>query len=268
MLIEKALRLTPEKLKRPQVGGIDAISTLEHFAIITYAVAPESLSRHLAPRFEPVCVRLADGKLHALVSVVPFHDVDFRLARFPLIRFAFGQTNYRAYVRDRETGTHCAWFFGTTLDSGTAIFPRYLWKLPWHRGRINFSCQPEEEVYHRYYMETKSRWAAAEVELEDAGGPLDHLDGFPDLETAMVVLTHPLEGFYLRRDGVLGSYRVWHNRLTPRVGNCRKASFALLDRLGLVAFADQDRPYSVMLQRQIEFTIYLPPRKLTGKADS
>lgn len=268
MLIEKALRLTPEMLKRPQVGGIDAISTLEHFAIITYAVAPESLSRHLAPRFEPVCVRLADGKLHALVSVVPFHDVDFRLARFPLMRFAFGQTNYRAYVRDRETGTHCAWFFGTTLDSAMVIVPRYLWKLPWHRGRISFSCQAEGEVYHRYYMETKSGWAAAEVELEDAGEPVNHLDGFPDLETAMVVLTHPLDGFYLRRDGVLGSYRVWHNRLTPRAGKCRKARFALLDRLGLVAIADQDRPYSVMLQRRIEFTIYLPPRKLTGKADS
>ncbi len=96
MLIAEPLRFTPEHLIRPAVSGIDVVTTPEHFAIITYAVTPESLARHLAPRFEPACIRLNDGSIRALVSVVPFHDRDFRAARFLSPHLSFGQTNYRA----------------------------------------------------------------------------------------------------------------------------------------------------------------------------
>jgi hypothetical protein len=165
-------------------------------------------------------------------------------------------------VQDRETGLQSVWFFGTTLDSITVMVPRHWWKLPWHRGRIRFSCDIEGDFYRRYEMTTKSTWAPVQLRLEDSGAPVSQLDGFPDLETGMLLLTHPLTGFYRRRDGALGSYEVWHDRLTPRAGGCRKARCGLPDRLGLVPFAQQEKPYSVMLQQQIEFTIYLPPRRL------
>jgi len=259
MLVAEPLRFTPEHLTRPAVTGIDVVTTLEHFAIITYAVEPERLARHLAPRFEPVCIRLNDGGIRALVSAVPFHDCDFRAARFPSPHLSFGQTNYRAYVQDRETGLHSVWLFGTTLDSVTVMVPRHLWKLPWHRGSIRFACDVEGDLYRRYQMTTRSTWAPVKLVLEDTGAPINHLDGFPDQKTGMLILTHPLTGFYRRRDGALGSYKVWHDRLAPHAGVCRHARFGLLDRLGLVRFEDQNRPYSVMLQHQTEFTIYLPP---------
>jgi len=262
MILTEPLRFTPEHLARPEPSGIDVATTLEHFAIVTYAVEPESLRRHLAPRFEPVCVRLNDGSIRALVSAVPFHDRDFQAARFPSPHLSFGQTNYRAYVQDRETGLHSVWFFGTTLDSITVMVPRHLRKLPWHRGAIRFSCDLDGGIYRRYEMTTKSSWAPVQLALEDARSPVRQFEGFPDLETAMLVLTHPLTGFYRGRDGRLGSYKVWHDRLSPRAGVCRKARFGLLDRLGLVRFEDQERPYSVMLQHQTEFTIYLPPRRV------
>ena len=251
-------------LQRPDVGGIDVVTTLEHFAIITYTLEPDRLQSHLPARFEPVCVRLADGTVKALLGVVPFRDTDFRSSRFPRMRFAFGQTNYRAYVLDRETGTLGVWFFGTTLASATVFIPRYLWKLPWHPGRMRFSCAWEDGRYTRYAMQTQSAWAAVELELEDTGQPITHLDGFPDLETGMVILTHPLAGFYYRRDGVLGSYHIWHDRLTPTQGQCIQARFDLLDRLDLVPFAAQQQPHSVLVQPRTEFTIYLPPGKLQG----
>jgi hypothetical protein len=247
MILTEPLRFMPEHLTRPRTSGIDVVTALEHFAIITYAVEPESLRRHLMPRFAPVCIRLSDGSIRALVSVVPFHDRDFQAARFPSPHLSFGQTNYRAYVQDRETGMHSVWFFGTTLDSITVMMPRHLWKLPWHRGAIRFSCDLDGDIYRRYEMTTKSSWAPVQLALEDAGGLVSQLDGFPDLETAMLVLTYPLTGFYRRRDGMLGSYKVWHDRLSLRAGVCRKARFGLLDRLGLVRFEDQKRPYSVML---------------------
>jgi len=257
-------RFTREMLTRPPRAGIDAVTTLRHFAIVTYAVEPERVRAHLHPRFMPDVVT-TDGE-RALVSVVPFHDIEFRLARCPWPRFRFGQTNYRTYVIDKETGERCVWFFGTCLDSWSVAIPRLAWKLPWHKGRIRFDCarSHEDQRYEHYRMTTASDWAPAMVELEDTGNPPGPLPGFANRETAEVILTHPLRGVFSRRDGRLGSYSVWHDRLQPSEGRCIDARFELLDRLKLVPLAEQTRTHSVLIQHETEFTIFLPPRGLSG----
>ena len=83
-------------------------------------------------------------------------------------------------------------------------------------------------------MTTANSWANANVELGDTGKPPTQLQGFNDLETGLVLLTHPRVGYYYRRDGRLDSYSIWHDRLQPSVGNVITARFDLLDRLGLV----------------------------------
>lgn len=256
---------TSAMLERRPPRGIDVTTTLRDFAIVTYAIPPQRLLPHLAPRFTPELIDIPGGK-RALISVVPFRDTAFRLAGFPLPGIGFGQTNYRAYVRERPTGSRAAWFFGTALDSATVAVPRHVWQLPWHRARIRFDCtfDPTAGRYTTYSMRTDGAWGAAALEIDDSGLPLLDLAGFPDLETALVVLTHPLSGVYHRRDGKLGAYDVWHDRLTPTVGHCRSARFDALDTLGLVPFAEQSAPHSVLLQSSTEFTIYLPPRTLTN----
>jgi len=62
------------------------------------------------------------------------------------------QTNYRAHVRDRESGLDAVWFFGTTLDSLTVVVARHLWKLPWYRGRIRFSRAMDLDGNYRRYI--------------------------------------------------------------------------------------------------------------------
>jgi len=165
-------------------------------------------------------------------------------------------------VVDRETGLHLVWFFGTSLDSWSVLIPRYLWKLPWHHGRIRFDCSLDNAAkrYQRYRMSTKSAWAPVLLELEDSGRPISELPGSADLEAGLVILTHPLFGVFYRRDGSLGSYSIWHDRLRLSTGKCLKARFGLFDRLGVVPFAEQLEPHSVLLQPNTEFTIYLPPR--------
>jgi uncharacterized protein YqjF (DUF2071 family) len=127
--------------ERPASGLLTVETTLAHFAIVTYAVKPEALRPHVHTRFELDTVLLNDGRRQALVSVVPFLDLDFRLTRCPWPRQRFGQTNYRAYVTDRESGEHVAWFFGTALDTFFVNVPRHAWKLPWHHARIRFDCE-------------------------------------------------------------------------------------------------------------------------------
>ncbi len=111
-------------------------------------------------------------------------------------------------------------------------------------------------------MQTQSSWAAAELELSQSADDLWNFDGFPDLESYQVFLTHPLAGFYHRRDGKLGTYRVWHDRLQPKPAKLHHARFELLARMGLVSFEDQQKPCSVLIEPVNEFTIYLPPAVL------
>lgn len=259
----KSLRFDAERLARRAASPLEVETTLAHFAILTFMVAPEALRGHVHPRFELDTILDGAGSPRALVSVVPFLDLDFRLRRCPWPRWSFGQTNYRAYVSDRETGEHVAWFFGTALDSLSVYVPHLLWRLPWHAARIRFQTryEPAQRRYLEYRMQSRSRWAPAQLELEDSGEAPQELIGFDDLETGLVLLTHPVTGYYHRRDGRLGSYSIWHERIASTRGHALRASFPLLERLGLVRDGDLSTLHSVLLQPRIDFTIHLPPKR-------
>jgi hypothetical protein len=245
--------------RQPRSGTFDVATHLRHFAIVTLAVDPEVLQRTLHPRFMVDRIRLPHGEW-GLVSVVPFQDHDFHITRLGWPRWSFGQTNYRAYVIDRKTGERAVWFFGTVLDFWGVIVPRYAWRLPWHAARIRFECNYNSGLgrYDSYRMTTRSAWAPAHLELEDSGRAPEILDGFDELESGLFTLTHPLVGFYYRRDGRLGSYSVSHDRLKPTIGRVVSARFPLLENLGLVQAGDM-MVHSVLIQPVTQFAIHLPP---------
>ncbi len=109
-------------------------------------------------------------------------------------------------------------------------------------------------------MKTASKWAPAELELEDSGESISDLQGFPDSETDLVLLTHPTKGVFYRRDGRLGSYSIRHDRPEMTRGSAIEASFGLLADLDLVPPGDLSGIHSVPLQKSTDFTIYLPPK--------
>ncbi|HEY5971589.1 MAG TPA: DUF2071 domain-containing protein [Pseudoxanthomonas sp.] len=260
--MQEPLRISDFLHDRPRPSGIDVLCKLQHFAIITYAFDPRRFSSAMPSRFKLDTI-LIDGKEKALVSVVPFVDIDFTSAVFPFPKFRMGQTNYRIYIVDTLTNEKCVWFLGTTLDSWTVSVPHYLWNLPWYSGKVRFDCELDEaNKYVKYVMETQARWAPARVELVSDDSSELNLSGFPDTETGLVYLTHPLRGYYHRRDGQLGTYHVWHKQLQVTQAKLLAADFGLLDRLGLVTLPEQQIPHSVLLEPINEFTIYLPPRVL------
>lgn len=256
-----SLKLNDFLHARPSPQGIDVLCKLEHFAIITYAVDPSRFDGIYPERFKLDTIKI-NGVDRALISVVPFIDVDFTSAVYPFPKFTMGQTNYRIYIIDKETNERCVWFLGTTLDSWTLAVPRLLWNLPWYSGDVKFDCDFDESqhIYLKYKMTTDAAWAPASVELAQTKEAKIELAGFPDNETGLVYLTHPLAGFYYRRDGKLGTYRVWHKQLKVSSANLKSASFGLLSRLGLVTHEEQQVPHSVLIEPINEFTIYLPPR--------
>ena len=246
---------------RPAPKGIDVLCKLQHFAIITYAVDASRFDNLFPKRFKLDTV-LIDGEEKALISVVPFIDVDFTSAVYPFPKFTMGQTNYRIYIIDTKTNERCVWFLGTTLDSWTLAVPRFCWNLPWFSGEVKFDCEFDDtqQIYRKYKMTTDATWAPASVELSQTQGATIELAGFPDTETGLVYLTHPLTGFYHRRDGKLGTYSVWHKQLVVSSANLISANFGLLSRLGLVTLEEQQVAHSVLIEPVNEFTIYLPPK--------
>lgn len=262
-MIENTLFFKDYVHPRPQPKGVDIQCKLQHFAIISYAIDPERFENLIPKRFSLDTV-VIDGKEKALLSVVPFIDVDFTSAVFPFPKFSMGQTNYRIYIIDNNTGERCVWFLGTTLDSWTLLVPRHIWQLPWHSGKVRFDCQfdPTNECYTKYEMETQASWAPAHVELKQSIDDEFSFEGFINEETALVYLTHPLTGFYHRRDDKLGTYRVWHEKLAVKPATLQHAYFGLLSRMGLVSDQEQQLPHSVLIEPINEFTIYLPPKVL------
>ena len=248
----------------PRLRGLDAATTLVDVALTTFAVEPMAMARLLPRGVVPDTVTLDDGRSRALVSAVTFRDLEFRLAFASRLRFAFVQTNYRAYVRigDRRL----VWFFGTSLDSPLVAVPRLAWRMPWHGGTMRLEATWDGERCTSYRQSTRAKWGSADLELEGTDEPVGRLDGFADRDETLLVLTHPLDGLYRRRDGGLGGYSVWHERFAPRVGIARKARFELFEQLGLVE--PGAAPHSVMLQRTIDFAVLLPPLRFPSEPDT
>jgi uncharacterized protein YqjF (DUF2071 family) len=242
--------------QRPK--GIDVVTTLADFAIVTYAVEPARLRAVLPNSVEPETFVLDDGSSRSFVSAVPFRDLDFRFARFPWPRLRFGQINYRAYVRYR--GERAVWFFGTMLGSPLVAIPHFAWKLPWHYANIDVRAHWNGARCERYELAARGRWGSASLRATGTNDDAGRLDGFADAEQTRIVLTHPLRGLFRRRDGRLGSYSVWHEQLAMTRATPAASAFSVFADLGLVA-ADAE-PHSVLVQQTTEFTIYLPPRAL------
>ena len=206
-----------------------------------------------------------DGKpSRSLVSVVTFLDRDFRFVACPWPTWSFGQTNYRAYVLDTETGEQAVWFFGTCLDSISVWVPRYMWKLPWHRAHMTFDCRYDASVrrYATYEVTTRSDWSPGQLAITDSGRRRPRSRASRTVEAGLVLLTHPLRGYFFRHDRALGSYTIWHSRTMPTCGQVQSASYPLLQTLDLVEAGDVSGIHSVLLQPAIDFTIYLPPFKV------
>jgi len=244
---------------RAVAHGLDATTTLQDFALVTFDVDPERLRATLPRGLVPEIRTLDDGRRRGFVSAVSFRDVDFRFSFAPFVRVSFFQTNYRAYVRGPD-GVPSVFFYGTTLDSPLVAMPRLLWQMPWHPGstRIEATWSPDG-ICTGYRHRCTGTWGAADVQLTGSDEPMGRLDGFTDVDDAAHIVTHPLLGWFRRSDGSLGRYRVWHDRLRPQLGTATRAHYSVFEDLGLVR--PGTTPHSVLLQRSTEFDVLLPPTR-------
>jgi len=274
----KTLTFLKDILPRPASRKIlDANTILNNYCQVNYTTPVENLKKILHPRFEPTTIFLPGSDIQqAIISAVVFQEKDFHFTQMPYLgKYTFNQTNYRCYCIDKETGERTVWFFGTTLDHWSIFVPRNLWRFPWHRAKINFETDlkghdEQNKYYEKFRMTAKSQWGPADIHVKDLKrkGEDNDFPGFPNKETALIYLTHPMSGHFFLRDRKekLGCWEIWHEPMNPNIGVFEENTvnyFGLFENLGLVTRGQ--KPYNILLQPQIEYDIYLPPIESISK---
>jgi hypothetical protein len=257
------LRFKDWRQPKPPVKITDAFARIRHLAVLTYAVPPERLRPYIHPRFELITLEIG-GKKRALLSVVPFYNDPLASVLMPFFGPSMGQVNYRAYVTDTTSGERGIWFFDCVLDSMAVAGPKHVFNLPWRRGRVRFSTDLREalDIFEPYRVAVEDAHGPAEIAFTHGANPRFSFAGFPDTETALIVLGHTLLGFNYRRDGLLSGYATWHPQLPYQVIGLEYARIALLDREGWVPFDEQTKPHSVLWTPLAPFITCLPPNLL------
>src|SRR5690606_36459916 len=115
-----------------------------------------------------------------------------------------------------------------------------------------WSCEFDAAAgcYRSFRYEAASEWAAARVDVRDTGEPAGLLAGFTSPEEQTLVLTHPVDGYFYRLDGKLGTYSVSHDVLEFTTAEVNELRFDLLERLGVVRRDEMNQPHSVLLCRE------------------
>lgn len=253
---------TEKRIKnRKKRSLLDVNTHLEHFAIISYKVPVEKISK-LIPKPFKLWSFFENEIEYAIISAVPFKDKDFSFYRiFPFIKFNFFQTNFRTYIIDERDGSNSAWFFGTTLGSLASIIPSLFWKMPWRYGKYKFQHKLNGTKYSEYNMSFKSKQGNGIVDIKNANEEMKKLPAFHSLEQQIHILTHPILGYYDISKSHFGTYEIWHPKINLNEGIASNLYFELYEKLGFLTKIEMKNPYSILITPEIEFDILLPPRR-------
>ena len=254
--------LTARIATRKNAGSLDVNTLLKHFIQVNYAIPPERMSPYIPDQFEIYTIELEDQQ-KALISVVNFYDTDFHFRRlFPFLKFNYYQTNFRTYLIHKETNEHCVWFFGTIFGSGIYRIPKMLWQLPWRYGDYRTKFTFKDSRYHEFQQSFSSGPLNHRIHLTDSGEPMGLLPGFTDLDHQKLILTHPVTGFFARKNGEVSTYSIWHPEMYLTTANATDLYFGLYEDLELLKPNEMLSPHSILVTPAIEYDIHLPPLKV------
>ena len=246
--------------EKPQEGLMNVSTLLQHFSIVTYRVDFHKL-RNLIPHQFEIDTIMIDGIKYGMLSAVSFIDKDFHFQKLlPFLKFEFPQTNYRAYVINKKTGEKCVWFFGTSLGSKFVFLPKYLWKMPWFYANYCIDIQNNKKYYNcKFDITTPNANDTLDLLIDENQDLI--LEGFECQKEAILVLTHPVTGYFLKGKDEIGKYKIWHPLMNAKKGICKNAYFEIYEKLGLLTKEQMKNPLSVLITKEIKFEIELPPRK-------
>jgi hypothetical protein len=231
---------------------------LRDILYLTYLL-PESRIRRLVPEN---IIFSSHFKDQVFLSVVIFTSHNVRIAGIP-VSSAYNQINVRTYVIDPLTKEPAVLFLRSGVSSRMTATLTHFIGVPWEYADLSLVAQSSERFgYERY--EALGTWGAggrvSVVIAEDTVVPT-HCDGIENYRRASQFLTGPAVGLFSRR-GRLLRFEVKHSEIMPHSGRVLRAELDLLTESGLLNRVDLSTPYNVLLARNAEFTVFMPPEEL------
>lgn len=226
------------------------------FALVTYRVPPARLQGLVPTWLQPQTVDDPSGRTWALVSASSFLNDDLGWAGGPSPRICAHQATFRTYVRRGDDVG--AYFFSSYLGTTTSTLLQRLGLADSRRATFHVDVERTPDGAYRTYRSEMDADDGRAVLHVTATEPPPATPPFASGDDHVRFITHRLHGWSTTLAGVVVDAQVEHPEMAAYGGRLLEGRFPALDRLGLVPFAEQADPYSVLVSPGTRFELLAP----------
>lgn len=221
---------------------------LANVLYISYLV-PSARIGSLVPRILPLATNENDQVYISFVAMKCFH---VRLSILPWPRFNYDQLNLRTYVTDPKTGNPAVYFFQSGVSLRIVPILTRIMGIPWEKVSFNLDST------------SQPRYRASGYWLGNLSFEIDSAADEIVPESVVHHITGSMMGF-MGSEGKMRSIRINHRALEVKSAVLRNIRFPLPVEKGLVTDDELQKPDSVLLVPNAEFTVYFPPRSVSKR---
>jgi hypothetical protein len=119
--------------------------------------------------------------------------------------------------------------------------------MPWRYGKYKCQFQLKGHEYSEFKMDFTSKQGNGSVDIKNSGSDMKLLEGFKSLDEQVLILTHPVMGYYDLNAHEIGTYEIWHPKIDLKEGTGNHIYFELFEKLGFLTKAEMNQPHSILL---------------------
>ena len=227
---------------------------VRNFALVNYAVPSTRVEAILPPRYDLETFDGAGGPT-AFVTTTCFCNEDFRPVGVGFPRLTFDESTFRTYVSHK--GRRGVYFFGRFLSRFPATFSQRLFARDTWQGAFEVAADRTDHGYPSYSCHVTSDNGETSFAITATERPTATEHFASGTEHAQY-FTYRLHGFYTSALGFEGHMPVAHPRMDPWAGTLSAARIDVWTNAGILTPEEVQRPYSVLVEPFVPFTLYAP----------
>jgi uncharacterized protein YqjF (DUF2071 family) len=240
--------------RSPTTAQVD----VENFALVTHVVPAARLRAHVPDRFHLETFSSESGEEHAFVTTTSFcnRQIHWSWARYPA--HDFDQMTFRTYVVHK--GRRGSYFIGTYVSTRLSFIGQSAVAANSFLADFEIDVRGDATGYPRYSTSATARHGQTSFSLEATDHP-EAKHPFTTGEEHAQFITYRLHGFARNPLGFQTYGPIDHRRMSPWSGTLLSGRFDFWERLGVLEAEEFLRPYSVLVEPAVRFTLR-PPRPL------
>lgn len=227
---------------------------VRNFALINYVVPASRIQSLVPSQYELETFDSDEGPV-GFVTTTCFCNDSFRTTGIGLPRLTFDESTFRTYVIHKER--RGVYFVGRYLSRLPAtvsqrLFARHTWQADF---KVAIDLAGDGYRSYSFHLSSRNGEASFAITARDRPSGTEH---FASGEEHAQFFTYRLHGFYTSSLGFQGHMPVDHPRMDPYAGELAVGRMDLWTGSGVLSADEVARPYSVLVQPAVPFTLYAP----------